>query len=77
MSGGAQKVAIFVYGATADELQWETTPKTKFLGRADGGGATALVLELEPADAGVAALDITVKKKGTTIAQKSSVPIVQ
>jgi hypothetical protein len=73
----SQKVALFVYGAKPDELTWETTPKTRFLGRADGAGGSALVLQLEPADANVASLEITVKKKGTNDAKKVSVPISQ
>jgi len=73
----SQKVALFVYGVKPDELTWETTPKTTFLGRADSIGGSALVLQLDPADANVASLDITVKKKGTNDAKKVSVPISQ
>ncbi|HEX9493206.1 MAG TPA: VWA domain-containing protein [Thermoanaerobaculia bacterium] len=76
-NGSPQKVALFVYGAAPDELTWETSPKTTFLGRAQGLRGSALVLQLEPADANVAALDITVKKKGSPDAKKVSVPIVQ
>ncbi len=74
-NGTPQKVALFVYGAKTEELTWQTNPKTTFLGRADGAGAAALVLQLDPADANVASLDITVKKKGTNDAKKVSVPI--
>jgi VWFA-related protein len=74
---GPQKIAVYVYGATADQLTWETNPKTKYLGHAKGGEATALVLELDPKDANVAAVDITVRKKGAPEATKISVPIAQ
>lgn len=77
MNGTPQKVAVFVYGANPDELTWETTPKTKFLGRAQGANGVALVLELAPADANVASLDITVRRKGVLEAKKLSLPIVQ
>src|SRR5262249_30341595 len=42
------KVALFVFGARTQDLTWQTTPKTTFLGRADGAGdgAAALVLQL-------------------------------
>jgi VWFA-related protein len=73
----SQKVALFVYGAKPDELTWETTPKTTFLGRADSVGGSAFVLQLDSGDANVAALDITVKRKGTNDAKKVSVPISQ
>jgi hypothetical protein len=36
-----------------------------------------LVLELDPADANVASLDITVHKKGVSEPKKASVPIVR
>jgi len=73
----SQKVALFVYGAKPDELTWETTPKTTFLGRADTVGGSALVLQLDPAGANVASLDITVKRKGTNEEKIVSVPISQ
>ena len=76
-NGGPQKLVVFVYGATADELTWETNPKTKFLGQAKGADATALVLELDPAQANVASVDVTVHKKGVAEPQKTSVAIVQ
>ena len=75
MAHKSQKVALFVYGVKPDELTWETTPKTTFLGRADSIGGSALVLQLDPAEANVASLDITVKRKGTNDAKKVSVPI--
>jgi len=68
------KVALIVYGARADELTWETTPKTKNLGQAPGGAATKMVLQLE--DAGAAStLDVTVHRKGVAEAQKTSVAV--
>jgi len=73
------KVAVFVYGAKTQDLTWQTTPKTTFLGRADGAGdgAAALVLQIDPAAANVASLDITVTKKGTNDSKKLAVPISQ
>jgi VWFA-related protein len=71
------KVALFVYGVSPDELTWETTPKTTFLGRAQSAGGTALVFQLDPADANVTSLEITVKKKGAADTRKVSVPIAQ
>ncbi|HJT17635.1 MAG TPA: VWA domain-containing protein [Thermoanaerobaculia bacterium] len=71
------KVALFVYGAKTQDLTWQTTPQTKFLGRADGtDGAAALVLQL-PSGAKMSSLDITVAKKGTNDTRKVSVPIAQ
>ena len=76
-NGGPQKLVVFVHGATAEELTWETTPKTKYLGQAKGVDGTALVLEIDPSQSNVASVDITVHKKGVATAQKTSVPIVQ
>jgi VWFA-related protein len=76
-NGEPQKVAVFVYGTSADDLTLETTPKTKFLGRAKGATGTVLVLQLDPADANVVSLDIIVHKKGASDVKKASVPIVQ
>jgi len=76
-NGEPQKVALFVYGARTQDLTWQTTPKTTFLGRADGAGdgAAALVLQLDPADASAGALDIKVSKKGSTDSKTVTVPI--
>jgi hypothetical protein len=74
---GPQKFAVVVYGARPDEISFETNPKAKFLGNAQSGGATALVFQLDPADAVANSLDVTVRKKGVPDARKSSVAIVQ
>lgn len=72
---GPQKLAVFVHGAKPEEITFETTPKTKFLGHAKGAEGTALVLQLDPADMNVATVDITVRKKGGGEAHKTSVVI--
>jgi len=72
-----QKVALFFYGAKPEDLTFETTPKTTVLGRAQSLGGNALVLQLNPADAKVASLDITVHTKGVADAKKVSIPIGQ
>jgi VWFA-related protein len=71
------KVALYVYGARTQDLVWQTTPKTNFLGRADGAGdgAAALVLQLDPAGPKAAALDIKVSKKGSNDTKTVTVPI--
>ena len=78
-NGEPQKVALFVYGARTQDLDWQTNPKTTFLGRADGAGdgCNALVLQLDPADAKAANLDITVKKKGSSDSKTVTVPIAE
>jgi VWFA-related protein len=72
-----QKVALFFYGAKPEDLTVETTPRTTILGRAQVVGGSALVLQLNPADAKVASLDITVHTKGVADAKKVSIPIGQ
>jgi len=72
----SNKVALVVYGAAANELTWETTPKTKLLGTIPIAGGTKLVLQLDdPAQA--TALQVTVRKKGAANAQTSSVALLR
>lgn len=70
------KVALIIYGATANELTWETTPKTKLLGTIPITGGTKLVLQLDD-PAQVSSLQVTVHKKGVTEAQTTSVAVVR
>jgi VWFA-related protein len=72
----SNKVAVIVYGASANELTWETTPKTKLLGTIPIPGGTKLVLQLDdPAQAST--LQVTVHKKGMPDAQTSSVAVLR
>lgn len=74
-SGGPQKIAVYGYGAGADQATIETSPKAKFLGQAKGADTTAYVLEIDPKDATAATVDVTVRKKGATDTQKGTVVI--
>jgi hypothetical protein len=72
----SNKVAVIVYGASANELTWETTPKTKLLGTIPIPGGTKLVLQLDdPAQAST--LQVTVHKKGMPDAQTSTVAVLR
>ncbi len=70
----SNKVAVVVYGATANELTWETTPKTKLLGTIPIAGGTKLVLQLDD-PAPVSVLQVTVHKKGLAEAETSFVAV--
>jgi len=70
------KVALIIYGATANELTWETTPKTKLLGTIPMAGGTKLVLQLDD-PAQVSSLQVTVHKKGEAETQTTSVAVVR
>ena len=72
----SNKVAVVVFGATANELTWETTPKTKLLGTIPMTGGTKLILQLDD-PAQISSLQITVHKKGVTEAQTTSVAVVR
>jgi VWFA-related protein len=72
----SNKVEVIVYGAAADELTWETTPKTKLLGTIPIPGGTKLVLQLDDPTQ-VSTLQVTVHKKGIPDAQTSSVAVVR
>lgn len=72
----SNKVALIVYGAAANELTWETTPKTKLLGTIPIPGGTKIILQLDdPAQAST--LQVTVHKKGVADAQTSSVAVLR
>jgi hypothetical protein len=72
----SNKVALVVYGAAANELTWETTPKTKLLGTIPIPGGTKLVLQLDD-PAQVSTLQVTVHKKGVPDAQTTSVAVLR
>ncbi|HEV7427935.1 MAG TPA: VWA domain-containing protein [Thermoanaerobaculia bacterium] len=72
----SNKVALIIYGAAANELTWETTPKTKLLGTIPIPGGTKLVLQLDD-PAQVSTLQVTVHKKGVADAQTSSVAVLR
>jgi hypothetical protein len=69
-----KRFAIFVPGAKPEDVTFETNPKVKFLGAAQGAGATALVMEV---DRSVMAIDITVHRKGVATAEKIPLRLVQ
>ena len=72
----SNKVAVVVYGAAANELTWETKPKTKLLGTVPIAGGTTLILQLDdPAQSST--LQVTVHKKGVAEAQTTSVALVR
>jgi VWFA-related protein len=72
----SNKVAVVVYGASANELTWETTPKTKLLGTVPIAGGTKLILQLDD-PAQVSSLQVTVHKKGLPESQTRSVAVVR
>jgi len=72
----SSKVALVVYGASANELTWETTPKTKLLGTIPIAGGTKLVLQLDD-PAQTSTLQVTVRKKGAANAQTASVAVLR
>lgn len=72
----SSKVAVVVYGVAANELTWETTPKTKLLGTIPMHGGTKLVLQLDDPTQ-VSSLQITVHKKGAVETQTTSVAVVR
>jgi VWFA-related protein len=72
----SDKVAVVVYGAGANDVTWETTPKTKLLGTAPLASGTKFVLQLDdPAPS--LTLQITMHRKGSAEAQTTSVALVR
>ncbi|HEX3067733.1 MAG TPA: VWA domain-containing protein [Thermoanaerobaculia bacterium] len=72
----SNKVAVVVYGAAANELTWETTPKTKLLGTIPAMGATKFILQVDdPAPS--PSLKVTMHMKGVAEPQTTSVALVR
>jgi VWFA-related protein len=72
-NSGSRRFAVFVQNPPADELTFDANVKVKFLGQAKATGTTAFVMELDKVDPAVASLDVTVRRKGSAEAQKTSV----
>ncbi len=87
-SGVPRRFAVFVYNATADEMQYETNVHdgkgalranaASLVQELQGDDVTKLLFQYAPtaADNGESTLDVTVKKKGSTEARTSHMPIV-
>lgn len=76
-NGEPRMFAVFVYGATPDEVTVETSPSATLRSAtrtADGRGGK-MTFQLDKAPASTSALTVTVKKNGSTDARTSSVPI--
>jgi hypothetical protein len=79
-SGEPRRFAVFVYNATADEMQCETShaSTTSLVKELQGDDVTKLLFQYAPsaADSGDTSFDVTVKKKGSAEARTSRMPIV-
>jgi hypothetical protein len=87
-NGESRQFAVFVYNAGADEVAWETTvsdasgvaqpTSTNLLKQLQGADVTKLMFQYAPGqlEHGVARLDITVRKRGSSDARKASVPLI-
>jgi VWFA-related protein len=79
-SGEPRRFAVFVYNATADEMQYETNHAgaTSLVKELQGDDVTKLLFQYAPtaADSGDAWFDVTVKKKGSAEVRTSRMPII-
>ena len=86
-SGESRQFAVFVYNATADEVAWETSvsdangssheANPRMLKELQGEDVTKLMFQYAPddRDQSAARLDVTIHKKGSTEARRSSVAL--
>jgi len=86
-SGESRQFAVFVYNATADEVAWETSvsdasgssheANPRMLRELQGEDVTKLMFQYAPDDRDQSAawLDVTIHKKGSTEARRSSVAL--
>ena len=75
-NGEPRKFAVFVQNATPDELTLDTNPKAKLVSQHKSANGSKFVFQLDGPIGNVATLDVTAKKKGSTIQQTSSVGLV-
>ena len=75
-SGESRQFAVFVYNATPEEIDWETSvANAKMIRQLQGEDVTKLMFQYTPAerDRSAARLDVTIHKKGSSESQKSGV----
>jgi VWFA-related protein len=87
-NGEPREFAVFVYNAAADEVTWEATvsgadgialaTNPKMVKELQGEDVTKLMFQYAPDDVdhGAARLDVTIHKKGSAEARRSSVPLI-
>lgn len=77
--GEPRLFTLWVYNANRDELTWEIAPEAKLVSEAkrDGSDMTKLLFSLERVPAETRALDVTVRKKGSSDERRVSVPLLQ
>ncbi|HEX3068416.1 MAG TPA: VWA domain-containing protein, partial [Thermoanaerobaculia bacterium] len=73
--GEPRTFAVFVENASPDELSVESSPKTTVVSQTGSGLRSLLLLRLDSADPSTAALDVTVRKRGSDDLRKSSIPL--
>jgi hypothetical protein len=74
-SGETPQFAVFVQNAAPDEVTIETSPRAKFIGAANGEGTTLFLMESGEIPPAVAAIDVTLHRKGVAGVQTASVRI--
>jgi VWFA-related protein len=75
-SGQPRKFVVFVQNAAPDEMTFDTNPKAKVVSQLKSANGSKLVFELDGQVASASTLNVTVRKKGSTAEQKSSVPLI-
>lgn len=75
--GEPRLFTLWVYNANREELTWEIAPEAKLVSESkpDGSDVTKLLFSLERVPANTRALDVTVRKKGSTDERRVSVPL--
>ena len=75
--GEPRLFTLWVYNAHKDELTFEFAPEAKLISQAkpDGSDVTKLLFSLERVPEQARALDVTVRKKGSTDERKVTVPL--
>jgi VWFA-related protein len=73
--GEPRTFAVFVENAAPDELSVESSPKATIVSQTGSSSRSLLLFRLDSAEATTAALDVTVRKRGSEDLRKSSIPL--
>jgi hypothetical protein len=75
-NGQPRKFVVFVQNATPEEMTFDTNPKARVVSQLKSATGSKLVFELDGPTANASMLNVTVKKKGSSAEQTSSVPLI-
>jgi VWFA-related protein len=75
-NGAPRKFVVFVQNASPDEMTFDTTPRATVLTQLRSATGSKLVFQLNPPVANASALNVTIRKKGSSDERTSSFALI-